>query len=409
MRITPGTIEKSFAVLTLLLSTESFFAFLSQSKRQILWLGIYAITAGLLALQWQASLKVASRSKLLWIFVGLLVLSVFWSDTPTATLRPAVAFVGSTLFALYLAVRYSWKEQLHLLAWAFGIAALLSLMFAIALPSYGLQGGAAWRGIYHHYNTLGRIMLLSAVVFLLAAQPGQRYRWLAWIGFSLSTVLLLMSTSKTSLGIYLTLLLLLPLYKALRLYYKLAVLALMAGILTLSGMLLLVLSHLEAVLGAAGKDLTFTGRTDLWALVMEMIAQRPWLGYGFRGFWRGWNGASAYIWSVETWHPVHAHNGYLDLWLDLGLVGMVVFLLGFLLAFRRALIQVRLTKTPEHLLQLMYLTFMLQYNLTESVILLQNTLFWILYASIMLVRVEPSDRPVYDQEFIHHAPQLKHS
>lgn len=234
-------------------------------------------------------------------------------------------------------------------------------------------------------------MLLSSIVFLLMTWSLKRRRWIAWLGFGLSILLLVLSGSKTALSLLMTLIALLPFYSAMRLNYRLAVPAVLAQILVGSGLFFLLLTAAEAVVGAFGKDLTFTGRTDLWAYVLDMIELRPWLGYGFAGFWQGFDGPSAYIWKVEPWFPEHAHNGFLNLMLNLGFVGLIVFALGFFAALGRGAKLVSLTRTPEYLLPMAYLTFMVLYNLSESVILLQNTIFWILYVTTLCSRVNPDD------------------
>jgi exopolysaccharide production protein ExoQ len=82
-----------------------------------------------------------------------------------------------------------------------------------------------------------------------------------------------------------------------------------------------------------GKDMTLTGRTPLWALVVNKIAERPILGYGYDAFWRTQGDA---INQFLTWKPGQAHNGYLDICLNLGVVGL--FLVLFLIrdGMRRA-------------------------------------------------------------------------
>jgi O-antigen ligase len=386
-------LEVVFGVLTLLLSTESFILLIPHSLRQLFWLSVYGVTVALLVSQGQRSIEVAGRAKLMWLLLGIVFLSVTWSDAPSTTIKQFVALSGTTLFGIYLSVRYTLKEQLRLLAWVFGIAVVLSFVFAIALPSYGLQGGQSWQGIYHHKNLLGRIMVLSTIVFLLSAQTSQSYRWLHWGGAGLSVVLLILSNSKTSLALFLLLLGLLLSYRILRLYYKLAVPLLSLALVTAGGLFMVAIAQAEDIVGAAGKDLTFSGRTDLWSLAIPKIQNRFWLGHGYGGFWQGWSGESADIWFLESWLPKHSHNGYIDLWLDLGFVGIVVFTLGMVFVLYRTTLWVSLTRTPEYLLPLAFLNFVLLYNLTESVWLLQNTLFWIFYVTIVCNRLEPGTPP----------------
>lgn len=400
-------LELGFVILTLLLSTESFILLIPHAFRQLFWLGVYGTTALLLGIRWQTSIEVIARSKLLWLLIGIVCISIVWSDAPSDTFRQSIALIGTTLFGIYLASRFQVKEQLHLLGWVFGIAAVLSLIFAIALPSYGLQNGQSWQGIYHHKNLLGRIMVLSSLVFLLNAQSRKTRRWLHWGGLGLSIFLLLMSNSKTSLGLLMVLVALMLGYRTLRLYYKLAIPALIVALLAAGGAFMAILAQAESVVGAAGKDLTFSGRTDLWELIIPKIANRFWLGHGYGGFWQGWSGESADIWFLEPWHPHHSHNGYLDMWLELGFVGVVAFAAGMLFVLYRTTLWISMTTTAEYLMPLAYLNFVLLYNLSESVWLLQNTLFWIFYVTIMFTRLEPSEyterRDKSMEEFIREA------
>ncbi len=386
-------LEAIFVVVTLLLSTESFIMLIPHMLRQVFWLGVYGTTALLLMVRWQRAIAVAQRAKLLWLLLGVVLLSTVWSDAPSVSIRQSVALMGTTLFGIYLATRYRLREQLHLLAWVFGMAALLSLIFAIALPSYGLQNGQSWQGIYHHKNLLGRIMALSAVTFLLNAQACKSYRWLSWGGMALSVGLLILSNAKTSWALLAVSLAFLLVYQILRLYYKLAVPLLSLALIVGGGAFMVAIFQVEAVVGSVGKDLTFSGRTELWSLVVPKIQNRFWLGYGYGGFWRGWSGESADIWFLEPWLPKHAHNGYIDLWLEIGIIGLAIFAVGMLLVLYRATLWVSLTRTAEHLLPLAFLNFVLLYNLTESVWLLQNTFFWIFYVTTVCTRLGPSELP----------------
>jgi O-antigen ligase len=126
---------------------------------------------------------------------------------------------------------------------------------------------------------------------------------------------------------------------------------------------------------------TLTGRTELWDAVVRSIARRPWLGYGFNTFWNGMNGESASVMIQVGWFPKHAHNGFLDLLLDLGFAGLVIFAAGYLLLWKKALRALRSMRGHYPVWICTYLSFMLIYNLTESSILVQNNLFWILYVS----------------------------
>ncbi len=398
-------LEKGFVVFSLLFFTGAITVLLnggtapnasqSDSISKVLMYGIQGITGLLLVADYKRVIQTALREKLLWIIVAIALFSTFWSDVPSRTIASNINLVRITLFGVYFAARYSLKEQLHLLTWVLGIAAALSLAFIIVLPSYGVMGmgsisspetiahAGTWQGVYGHKNILARIMLLSTIAFFLFSPSNRRHRWLVWGCYVLSIILIVGSTSKTALIIFMTVLALLPLYRALRWNYTLVVPFFITVILVSGGFSILLLGSAEDILAAFERDLTLTGRTDLWMAVLEKIGERPWLGYGYGGFWLGLNGESVDVWNAVLWQPPHSHNGFLDLWLDLGLLGLSVFAFSFIAVCLRSVAWLRQNHTSEGLWPLAYLTFLLLANLTESSLLRQN-LLWILYVSITL-------------------------
>src|SRR5574341_206011 len=73
---------------------------------------------------------------------------------------------------------------------------------------------------------------------------------------------------------------------------------------------------------AVGRDSTVTGRTELWEVVLNM-QKEPLLGYGFESFWLG--DRLKKIWDMYYFQPNMAHNGYIEIFLNLGLVGLGLF------------------------------------------------------------------------------------
>lgn len=364
----------------------------TDSLTPALFMGIYMVTLLLIAQRWRSFVRVASKNIFIWLLVGMALASVYWTFGPDITPRRSVAFLLSTVFATYLATRYSLKEQLQLLAWAFGITIVLSIVFAVALPSYGLmtmqEGGkhaGAWRGVLPHKNILGRLMALSSMLFLLLASNSRKHRWVLWTGFFLCVALILLSTSKGALVVFVTLLSVFPLYRTWRWSYGWAVPLMIAAILIGGVAGLFILENAEGLATAMGKDLTFSGRTDIWEVSLELIGKRPWLGYGYSGFWLGWESeASTYVWKVLEWECPNAHNGFVDLGLELGVTGFILFLCSFLIGCERAITLLRKTRTGEGLWPLIYITFLVMCNITEGGLTTSNCIFWMLYVSAIL-------------------------
>ena len=136
------------------------------------------------------------------------------------------------------------------------------------------------------------------------------------------------------------------------------------------------------LLGSIGKDATLTGRTDMWPYIIEMIAKQPWIGYGYNGFWSDWNSPGATVWYAAKWTAPNAHNGVLDLLLQLGLLGLVVFAIGYGLCLIRGVVWLRIDKSWLSFWPILYLTQLTLSNVSETFLLNFNDLFWVLYVSI---------------------------
>jgi exopolysaccharide production protein ExoQ len=87
-------------------------------------------------------------------------------------------------------------------------------------------------------------------------------------------------------------------------------------------------SHIGFVASAAGRSSTLTDRTEVWAALLPYAMKRPFLGYGFGGFWTPATKA--------FFHIDGAHSGYLDTLLGVGFLGLALTALFFIAAARNS-------------------------------------------------------------------------
>ena len=302
-------------------------------------------------------------------------------------MRFAIYAIGTTAFGLYLATRYTLTEQLNLLTWTYGLLLILSILFAVGIPKYGLMSGVhngAFRGVFTHKNQFGAFMAPGGVIFLLNAFRARKHSWIYWTLLILSCITMVLSQSTTALGTFVVMLLLCIVYRIFRWRYEImisAVLAVtmvgLAGLIYLAGYV-----GSDSLLDLVGKDVTLSGRTDIWTYVWDQIQLRPWLGYGLAAFWNGYDGPSGYVQLAMRIAVIYAHNGFLDLWLSLGFVGLAVFVFGFFNTTVQSLTLLRKTNAPEGFWPLLFLTYILLSNLTEGTISNMNSSFWALYATV---------------------------
>lgn len=393
-------LEPAFAYVALIIFSGAFIFVLRQSGAdgsvtdgdpfaRLLYMAIYALTFGLLLLRWREFVWIAVQDKWLVLLILLVFASVLWSDVPALTFRRIVALVGTTVFGIYFAMRFSVRQQVMILAFVLLTIVAFSLLFAAVLPSYGIMSGrhgGSWQGVFTHKNLLGRAAVLTLLVSFFIWFMKPRWRLYALAVSLAALVLLVFADSAGALVVFAGLLIVLPFLPTLRWPSDLAGMLYFGGMFLLGVTAVLVLTNLGEVLALIGRNATLTGRTNLWPLVIDMIQKRPWLGYGFSGFWLGEEGPSYFIWIYTNWVevPPHAHNGLLDIALDLGLVGLGIYLMGFFLAVGRAIKLASRRGSFEKYWPLMFLIFVFLANQSESAILRTNNLYWLLYVSVVV-------------------------
>jgi O-antigen ligase len=122
----------------------------------------------------------------------------------------------------------------------------------------------------------------------------------------------------------------------------------------------------------------------MWIELIEMIQERFLLGYGYGSFWLGEIGPSGHIYSIIPWAAPHAHNGFIELFLNGGLVLFLLFIFSFFVNVKRIKnIDPELKKSLKYF-SISYLTFYLIYNFSESLIMVQNNIFWVIYVFITI-------------------------
>lgn len=341
---------------------------------------LYSVAFCFIAIRWRSVIEGARNIKWLVALVVFAVASTAWSQDPSFTFRTSVSLAATTAFGVYFGARYTVPQQLRLLAWTCFLVVSLSLFFAIVLPKYGIHQDAqgAWQGAFLYKNWLAKAMVLAVAVFIFV-RP-KRFHSLRWLGVVASVALLFLSRSATGLIVCVAIIATLVLCRLVGARNVITVPFFALG-LVFVGLLLFQNLTVAGVVQAVGRSPDLTGRTELWSAVLLSIFRRPWLGYGFSEFWLGMHGESASVLQTIEWLPGSAHNGFLDVMLQLGALGLITFCAGYLVFCRRALGFVSRVPGSVSAWLCTYLLFVLLYNLTESSLLMQHSIYWVLYTS----------------------------
>jgi exopolysaccharide production protein ExoQ len=338
---------------------------------------------------------VALKDIFLLFLVLLTLVSYLWSESPSATLAQLRFLVQSTLFGVYLAAEYTPMELIRLLTRVCIIVMIISVCGVLLVPSYAIRVGdnldsvPSWVGMLGHKQDFGPFMAFAAAIFLINyfAQGNNKLVSLAALVFAF--VLLFLSNSKTGLLMFFLSLYFMPLYKIFRqgkhrgywLYITLTI--------YISIGVLLALNLETIVVDGLGKNLEFNGRLPVWQLAIKSGLERPWLGYGYNGFWT--SKVSDHI-IANTWAMAsegfrnrdvtfHSHNGYIDLFLQLGVVGLILFAMSLFCFFKRIIYLLFLTRKIEYFCFFILIIIHLL-NISEGSRILTNRLIWTLHIGI---------------------------
>lgn len=262
---------------------------------------------------------------LLLAVVAFLFLSALWSVDPQTTLRRSFVYLFFGLFVVGIANSLSADEYMQIIRRIVFLSAIASLVLLEISPGAVLMSDGPMRGVFTHKNVLGQVMAAGVLASLHGMRVGGSDRRSSVAMIILFAALTFASRSSTSLilvfffcgaDILLTI-------------SRRNVGAAAIIMIVFTPVIAIFAFSPDMILGFLGKDATLTGRTDLWEYVKICISQRPLLGWGFSAFWSSINPAAAEITRNLGWTVPEAHNGLLELLLEVGVVGTSFFAIIF--------------------------------------------------------------------------------
>ena len=287
----------------------------------------------------QAVSALSMQMKLITSFPILALLLCPVSQQATRTISSGMVLLSGILLIFYIMSRYTLNEVLELFLVLGSGTIMASILFAVVLPQYGrdLMGGhsSAWKGIFSAKNYLGNMALFFLTVavsyrphtnFFRSLRLAQIFFCLVAIAFSHA------ATSYLLTAVYIVYALTLKVVRGLR--KKDYFVAFIVLFVAFAAVTVLIVLQPDFIISLLGKDATLTGRTEIWDAVLGSIAKQPLFGYGYQAFWLGFKGESYRIILTVTWALGQAQNGFLDVTLEMGIVGLTIVLLLFGFAFR---------------------------------------------------------------------------
>jgi O-antigen ligase len=333
-----------------------------------------------------ASLVITSRRKVNWgrflvtnaplvLLYLYFIFSVFWSPDPLWSGRRILK--DFALLVVVAVIRSEREPSEAVRAVFLRIACVLiplSLLFDRYFPrfarEYSLSGEPMLSGVTKQKNSLGELVFVLCIFilwdFVEFRKSRGRFRirdhWDHILLFMMGLLLLHQSQSKTSL-VCLAIGCALSLRGARPANPTVSRLAFWGA---LSTPFLLFFTQefgdvIAPLVKAMGRDMTFTGRANIWHQITAQTVN-PIIGYGYWDFWGGPVGQEI-AFEMHTSIP-NAHCGYIDLYLDGGIIGLI-FALIFLVAYGNRLTS-RRKQDRIQCVQIALFCAAIVYNLAES-------------------------------------------
>lgn len=330
--------------------------------------------------------KQVKRNALIFSVLAWAVLSVLWSDMPSTSAFNSLRMAINLGLVIYLFERYSANDIQKLILLVGSIAAAGSVFLVFVLPQYGLQSRGvqalgAWEGIFGQKNLCGLEMLILLLPAFFVKLSGPYARMLR--GCYIATVLVIIAMTHSA-GAWVVGSLCLAFVAFLKLIVRMprkdtaALVIVLAGAGALIGVL--AYSNYDTLMYALGKDPTMTGRTALWAGLSHLAMKRPLIGYGYTAFWQGITKGPSRSLALEMgWLGLAgAENGVLEMWLELGIVGVLLYAAIFLRAVKDGLYCIGRGASPAALWYVSILFYVVATNIEGGLLLAPSNLACIL-------------------------------
>jgi exopolysaccharide production protein ExoQ len=342
----------------------------------------FSIVIWLLVTNAKRIFSMALEMRLLMLLALFTICSAAWSQDPFRSALNGCFYLIETLFAFYLVLKFETEEILSLVMMAGVFISVTGLIMVFLFPQFAVsqsaRDGIAWTGLFTDRTSTGK-----AMVFLLS--PALIFRRRSFTYYHLGYIFLIgflvfmahAATARVISMLYIVLMASVYLYGKFGKRSSLIIAGLFAGA---AGLIACVgVLFLPELLRILGRNATLSGRTGIWSLILVSIAKRPLLGYGFYAFWLGLRGESARLIVGTNWVFGYAHNGILEIWLQLGFVGVALFFITLFQATRNAWFCLRRGCPPGVQWYIGIIALTMLYNVDESTVLWPIDLLSILY------------------------------
>jgi O-antigen ligase len=360
---------------------------------------LLALALGVLWSRREATAAILRRNWPIILFLLYCLISVSWAEFPVVSFKRWIRGAGDVLMILVILTDRDPAHALKAIITRIGYLLVpLSILFIRFYPelgrTYSIGGRAMWTGVCTDKNALGALCMVVGAVVLWRMLELRRQRdterrkakLTALTAVFLMVVYLLpLVDSKTAQMCFLFA----TIVVVFRWLFQQRWVIFSFTVSTVAACYLVLIAGASGeALEAIGRDESLTGRTAVWAQVLR-YATSPWFGAGYENFWIGDR-----LIALATWGGNQAHNGYVEIYVNLGWVGLFFLAIVILAGFRTVLASSRLDPDWGRL-KVAFYVICLTYNFSESAFKMMTPV-WMMFLWATLSTPAPQTVPVLE-------------
>ena len=333
-----------------------------------------------------------------WLFLLFLymLVSILWSDYPFVSLKRWIRVSGTIVMALVVltgpsplaGIEAIFRRMIYILI-------PFSMLLVKYYPEYGVQygrwsGEPMWTGTAIGKNELGVLCMISALFLIWTWARRRKQKEISLAKYETMTHVVLLGLTFwllrgpggafSATSVVVLIIGLAALFTLRRLKPNANVRAMACVFLLVTVVAYFSIDFLDVITSLTGRDSTLTGRTDLiWSPLISIAMKHPVLGVGYGGFWMH----PIVIDPVKLMTVNEAHNGYIDVFIELGTVGLILLAVVIVAFFRKAT-EVFKNDIEWGSFLLAILLMSLLHNITESSFLKSTLLVWNILVILMV-------------------------
>jgi exopolysaccharide production protein ExoQ len=327
----------------------------------------------------RSRLEVRRLPLLLLATLALMALSIAWSAYRLESVMGVVLTLVATTYAVFLATCFTWAELVDALTRAMRAALGLSLdsdLDKIPAAFYWsrdlLFEGGRIQGIVGNANILAMIALLALIagVARVIARRGSMLGFVVWTVVALAVLALTRSTTVLVAAAAVAVVVLVAWFA--RRGSGVRRVSTAVGLIVGTGAVAaLAIVFRAPLLALVGRSSDLTNRLDIWAAVTDLAVQRPVAGWGWISYWAPWVAPFDDLAVIKGVTYLQAHNAWLDVFLQLGILGLIVIGLLVLTTLLRSWVYAMDGPRETALLPFALLVVLLVHSLAESRLLIE--------------------------------------